>query len=75
MLLAPMAHRLEGVHVGLLIQVKNLKAKTLRDGCGGTWRQTKYFRERSHNRFRPTWTGDRRQWRSGSTYGPFSIYV
>ena len=35
-MLAPMAQSLEGVHVGFLRQVKNLKAKRLRDG---SWRK------------------------------------
>ena len=36
MLLAPMAQRLEGVHVGFLRQVNKLKAKSMRNGL---WRK------------------------------------
>ena len=74
-LLAPMVQRLEVVRVGLLRHVTKLKAKIL---GGGSWRklaEKKYFRDRRHNRSRPTWTGDMRQWQSGWPYSLFPTYV
>ena len=64
LLLAPMSHMLEGVHMVFLQQVTKSKLQ-----------QEKYFREWRHNQYRSTWTGDREQFQSWWPYGIFLMYV
>ena len=60
-LAAPMAQRLEGVHVGFLRQATKLKAKILKDGSWYKVVEDKVLQGEGKKRSRPTWTGGRQQ--------------
>ena len=75
MLLAPMAQRLEGVHVHLLRQVTEKKENRVRYGSWRLVTEKNTSRERGHSRSGHMWAGDRRQWQSGWPYVLFLTFV